>query len=247
MSIRRFVRAGLALSAAAVFAAACGSSSPSEPSGTTAVRVEGTLLGGTGSAGFTALSSQTAAAESGPIVVTVKGTSISVTVSGNGTFVLEGLPEGSFTLVFTQGGVVLGEVTVTNVAAGAHVKIIVQMSGNTVILVQLTIEDQEKPGDSSLCLISGGTAGQGIQLEGNVASISDTDGASFKMDVNGNRSSGLVDVSASAASFSCIGNAKSADCKSQLKPGAKVHVSGTLTACSPTAATVVATEVKIQK
>ena len=243
MSIRRLVLVGLVLSAAALFSLACGGSSPSGPSGTSGVRVQGTLLGAAAGTGVAALSTGTAA--SGPITVTVKGTSISVTISGNGTFELEGLPEGTFTLVFTQGGVVLGEVTVTDVSAGAEVKIIVQVSGNTVILVQLTIQGQETPKTSSSCLISGGTQGQGIQLEGNVASI--TDATSFKMDVNGNRSAGLVDVSASAASFTCVGNAKSADCKSQLKAGAKVHVGGTLTACSPTAATVVATEVKIQK
>jgi len=243
MSIRRLVLAGLVLSTAALFAVACGSSSPSGPSGTPGVRVQGTLLGAAASTGVAAQSTGTAT--SGPITVTVRGTSISVTISGNGTFELEGLPEGTFTLVFTQGGVVLGEVTVTDVAAGAEVKIIVQVSGNTVILVQLTIQGQETPGTSSSCLISGGTPGQGIELEGNVASM--TDATTFKMDINGNRSSGLVDVSASAASFACVGNAKSADCKSQLNAGAKVHVGGTLTTCSPTAATVVATEVKIQK
>lgn len=71
--------------------------------------------------------------------------------------------------------------------------------------------------------------------------------ANFKMDVNGNRSSGLVDVGYSAVNLSCVGSAKSSDCKSRLAVGAKVHVSGTLTLCSPTAATVVATQVKIQK
>ncbi len=244
MVIRRFVRTGLALSAAGLFAVACGSGNPSGPSGTAGVRVEGTVLEGAASAGVHAQSTETAAA-SGPIVVTVKGTSISVTVSGNGTFVLEGLPEGTFTLVFAQGGVTLGEVTVANVAAGADVKIVVQVTGGNVILVQLKIERPEEKGTPSACLISGGIQDQPIELEGNVASI--TDDANFKMDVNGNRSSGLVDVGHSGAALSCVGSAKSSDCKSRLAVGAKVHVSGTLTMCSPTAATVVASQVKIQK
>jgi len=248
MTFRKFVLSRAILGVAALAAAGCGSSSPSGPSGTGSVRVEGTVLGGPAGVGVAARSTgtaQSAGAASGPIIVTVTGTSISVTVSGNGTFEIEGLPEGTFTLVFTQGGVILGQVTVTNVAAGADVQVVVQVTGGTVILVQLKIQGQEKPESSTSCLISGGTVGQGIELEGDVATI--VNAASFKMDVNGNRSRGLADVSASAASFTCVGKAKSDDCKAQLQVGAKVHVSGTLTTCTPTAATVVATGVKIQK
>jgi len=252
MVFRRVVLAWLALSTATLFAVACGGSSPSGPSGTAGVRVEGTVLGGTAGAGITALSTGTA--PSGPITVSVEGTSISVTVSGNGTFVLEGLPEGTFTLVFTQGGVTLGKVTVTDVSAGADVQVVVQVTGGTVILVQLKIQGQEQPGgggsSSSSCLISGGTQGQPIELEGNVApspTFPTPTADAFSMQVNGQRASGLVDVTAGAAAYTCVGNAKSSDCKSQLRAGAKVHVSGTLTTCSTTAATVVATQVKIQK
>ena len=142
MAIRRVVLAGLALSSAALFAVACGSSSPSGPSSTQGVRVQGTVLAATGSSG---VSVRSTGAPSGAITVTVEGTSISVTVSGNGTFVLEGLPEGTFTLVFTQGGVTLGEVTVTDVAAGADVQIVVQVTGSSVVLVQLKIQGQEQP------------------------------------------------------------------------------------------------------
>jgi hypothetical protein len=250
MAIRRVVLGGLFLSGAALLAVACGGSNPSGPSGTAGVRVEGTVLGGTAGAGITALSTGTAA--SGPITVSVEGTSISVTVSGNGTFVLEGLPEGTFTLVFTQGRVVLGKVKVTDVSAGAHVQIVVQVTGGTIILVQLKIQGQEQPrgGGSSSCLIAGGTQGQPIELEGSVApspTLPTPTADAFSMQVNGQRSSGLVDVTAGAAAYTCVGNAKSSDCKSQLRAGAKVHVSGTLTTCTQQAATVVATQVKIQK
>ena len=249
MAIRRVVLAGLALSSAALFAVACGSSSPSGPSSTQGVRVQGTVLAATGSSG---VSVRSTGAPSGAITVTVEGTSISVTVSGNGTFELEGLPAGNFTLVFTRDGVLLGKVTVTNVTAGADVKIVVQVEGNVVILVQLTIEGQEtpSPGNASSCLVSGGTQGQPIELEGNVTTsptFPTPTADAFSMQVNGQRASGLVDVTAGAAAYTCVGNAKSSDCKSQLRAGAKVHVSGTLTTCSATAATVVATKVKVQK
>ena len=65
--------------------------------------------------------------------------------------------------------------------------------------------------------------------------------------VNGNRSSGLVDVAGSGASYVCNGKKGSSDCKANLLPGAKVHVRGNLTSCSTSAASVTATEVMIQK
>ena len=70
------------------------------------------------------------------------------------------------------------------------------------------------------------------------------------MSVNG-RSSLPIDVNASSASVSCIGSAKAtsdAECKASIKTGAKVHVSGTLMACTASSAPqVTATEVKVQK
>ena len=69
------------------------------------------------------------------------------------------------------------------------------------------------------------------------------------MAVNG-RSGTPVDVSASSASFRCIGGAKAAtdaECKASVKAGAKVHVRGTLMTCTPSAAQVTAVEVKVQK
>jgi len=58
---------------------------------------------------------------------------------------------------------------------------------------------------------------------------------------------GTVNVSASGASFKCNGDKGSADCKTSLKAGDKVHVRGTLTSCSLEQASVTATEVKVQK
>jgi hypothetical protein len=72
------------------------------------------------------------------------------------------------------------------------------------------------------------------ELEGEVASGTSDH---LQLRVNGNRSSGLVDVTASAASFQCHGDKdSSATCKASVKAGAKVHVKGTLTSCTTTAA-----------
>jgi len=178
--------------------------------------------------------------------------SISITVPGGGTFELDGLPDGAFTLVFTQNGVVLGEVPVTGASGDVTVTITVQVSGSTIIVVELKIDGREQRGQPSpsACVIDGGKPNEGIELEGNVGTVTGSTVSgplAFTMDVNGNRSSALVDVEATGASFACVGNAKSSACKSQLVAKAKVHVSGTLKTCGPASATVVASEVKIQK
>ncbi len=99
------------------------------------------------------------------------------------------------------------------------------------------------------CAISGGRVGDGIELEGNVSSGSS---AGFRLQVNGNRASSLVDVDTAGASFQCTPasgpNAPTpAQCQAQVASGAKVHVRGTLTSCSASAAQVRASEVRVQK
>ncbi len=242
---RGSVLMGAVLSTAALAVVSCGGS-PTAPSGAAGVRVEGTVIGpGSGASGFSVLADgpgpRTA---SSPIVVTVKGTSISVTVSGNGTFVLEGLPEGTFTLVFTRDGVVLGEVTVSGAAAGVKVKIILKDEGTTIVLIDLEMEGENDSSDPArTCLVNGGRVGDRIELEGTVASGNNS---AFMMNVQGNRASGPVQVDSSAASFKCNGQSGS-DCKANLKAGAQVHVRGTLGTCSLTEARVTASEVMVQK
>ncbi len=257
MTARRAFPAMVVVGAAALLAVACGSGSgnPSSPSGAMGVRVQGTVLGAAAATGVTAQNN--GPATSGPIVVTVKGMpSLSVTVSGNGTFELDNLPQGTFTLVFTRNGVTLGQVTVNGANAAATVKIVVQVNGATITLVNMEVDEPEaeaspspspKPSASpGMCLIEDdGVVGRGIELEGNVASV--TSPAAFTVDVKGERAEGLVNVNASSASFVCVGDSRTSDCKSQLKAGAQVHVQGTLTACSATSASVSATQVKIQK
>lgn len=94
------------------------------------------------------------------------------------------------------------------------------------------------------CIVNGGREGAGIQLEGRMAG-----GAlpSFMMTVNGNRASAQVNVLADAGDVRCTGpSVPQAQCLARLVNGARIHVSGTLTSCSTTAASVTADEVKIQ-
>jgi hypothetical protein len=229
---------------------ACGSS-PTSPSGTSAgVNLHGLAMGqssasASSSSGFRAMSTGSS------ITVTVQGTSISTTISGNGSFELDGLPAGTFTLVFTSNGVTLGTVTITSVPTQAEINLVVQITTTVVIMVKVEINGTDETANENnngnndgtkTCLISGGTVGSSIELEGSVSSAS---GKTFQMSVNGERAAGPVTVDASTASFDCAGIKGTCDA-TLLKAGAKVHVSGTLTTCSLTAAQVKATQVKFQ-
>jgi hypothetical protein len=247
---------GLSAVIALSFLVACGSDNPASPSATKVV-LKGTLLDAQ-AAGLSASAAVSAHASSGGrITVTVQeDPSLSVTVSGNGTFELSGLPLGSFTLVFSRDGVVLGTIAVSGVQPEVEIKIVVKVKGNAVVLVSLKIGDSpeqvgDDPGDdqdgdsNKSCMISGGRVGDGIELEGNVDS---GNSSKFKLRVNGNRSGGLVDVNAGGASFQCKGDkTSSSECKAKVTDGAKVHVRGTLDSCSQSAAQVTASEVKVQK
>lgn len=122
------------------------------------------------------------------------------------------------------------------------------------IKIQSGVEDDSPtpsptPAPRGDCMIEGGTPGRGIELEG---TISSGDASAFKLSVNGGRSSNPVDVLAAAASLECTPasgpNAPTpAQCRALVKAGAKVHVSGTLNACSATAAQVSAGKVQVQK
>jgi hypothetical protein len=226
----------------AVFAAlalvACGDNNPAGPSGASGVAVSGVLLAE--GASVAASSVHASAASAGTITVVVEGTSLSTTISGNGTFELQDVPPGTFTLVFLQDGTEIGRVSVT-AAAGVQVKIVVQKKGAVVVLVDLEVDDGTGPDASGSCLIEGGRVGSPIELEGHVAALSDT---GFTMTVNGNRAHGAVTVNAADSSLKCNGP-KSSTC--ELSVNDQVHVRGSLTECDATVATVTATEVKVQK
>jgi len=223
----------------ALVATACGSSSPSSPSGANGVTVQGVVLGG-GASGFSASSNHTVAnSGTGTITVTVGGQT--VTVSANGTFELT-VPAGTFTLVFQSNGTEIGSVEIT-ADAGAQVKITVQVKNSTVTVIQVKVDDQDETDTTKTCAIEGGKQGQGIELEGSVAS---TTAGGFGMTVNGQRSSVTVAVDDSHASFKCNGPKTTTCDANSVTLGAKVHVKGTLDSCSLNDAKVTASQVMLQ-
>jgi hypothetical protein len=236
----------MAVLAAALWTAACGSDNPMGSS-SGGVAVQGVVVGDAATA---SVAGTRAVQSSQPHKVTVKvaGTTITVDVNANGTFQINGVPSGTFSLVFLVDGVEVGRVEIT-AADGSDVKLVVQVNTTQVVVIQIDVDDGSTNGgtpSSASCGVNGGTVGQGVELEGNVSSGSFP---SFKMSVNG-RSDFPIDVSASSASVQCIGGAKTssdAECKALIKSGAKVHVSGTLMACTTSSAQVTATQVKVQK
>ena len=221
------------------------SSSPTSPSSTSAsVTLHGTAVGPSAASTSSAGGLQAMSVPSaGRVTVTVlEKPSITTTISGNGTFELEGLPAGNFTLVFSSNGVTLGTITITSVPNQAEIEVVVQITTTTVVLVKVEINGTDAADATKTCLINGGRVSEGIELEGSVNTVT---GTSFEMAVNGQRASGPVTVDTSGASFSCAGVKGTCDA-TLLKTDAKVHVRGTLISCSMQAAQVKATEVKFQ-
>jgi hypothetical protein len=252
---------------AALFSAAALAACGGNPTGSSgAVVLRGTVVGDASVSVAASASAARSSAGAARITVTVQeDPSLSATVGGNGTFELSGLPEGSFTLVFTSNGTVLGTIEITGAEAGQEIRITVQVTTTTVILIDIVNgggddddgedddgdeddgdeDDGDEDGDRT-CAISGGKTGQQIQLEGHVQS---GDASGFEIRVNGNRvkNGARVEVTTSGASFKCNGKPTATECRSTVKDGAKVHVSGTLSACDMSSATVAAREVKVQK
>jgi hypothetical protein len=233
---------------AVVVVGACGGESPSSPSPSGGVAVQGMVLGD--GAAFTASSGPAVAAAKGQkVTVKVEGTTITAEVSANGTFELKGIPAGTFTLIFLVDGVEIGRVVVT-AEDGSEVKVVVQVRDSALVLIEIKVEGPEPSSSVSptACIINGGRVTQGIELEGNVIQGNAT---SFTMSAAG--ATGPVTVDASLATFRCIGGAKTetdAACEAAFDKaagGAKVHVRGTLTGCTGTSANVGADEVKVQK
>ena len=122
---RYFILSFVALAVAGVVA--CGG--PSGPSNE-GVTLRGALEGGGGPAGFGATE---------PIVVTVEeAPAITTTVGAGGSFTLRGLPDGSFTLVFTRGSQMLGRLQFDAVKPNEEITIRVALSanGNSIILLE---------------------------------------------------------------------------------------------------------------
>ena len=180
--------------------------------------------------------------------MTVEGTAITAEVGADGTFVLKGVPSGKFTLVFMVDGVKIGEVPI-EAPDGSKVKITVKVAAGKLEPVDMRVENPGSVGTPAACVINGGRPNEGVELEGTVASGT---WQAFKMKVNGERGSALVDVTATeATTYKCIGGAKTDtvdQCKALVAAGhPKVHVRGTLKTCDGASALVTASEVKIQK
>ena len=107
-------------------------------------------------------------------------------------------------------------------------------------------DDGDGDEDDRTCAVAGARVGSGIELEG---AVSTGAGAAFVMRVQGNRASVAVDVDASGAEFKCNGpgSPTAAECRAQLGPGVRVHVSGTVQACDTTSAAVRAARVMVKK
>jgi hypothetical protein len=244
---RRILLAWIAV-AVAVFTPACGGGSPSSPSGAAGVAVQGVVLGD-GTSFAASSGAKPSSAQAHKVTVTVAGTTITAEVSANGTFELKGIPGGTFTLVFLVDGVKIGEVSIS-AGEGSEVNIVVQVKASALVVVEIKVDGGSPTANpspaASACMVNGGTVGQGIELEGDVSSVTPV---GFKLAVNG-RASTPVDVDTSNATFRCIGGAKAptdAECRASIKTLPKVHVSGRLDSCTASAAMVIAAEVKIQK
>ncbi len=108
-----------------------------------------------------------ATAEGDITVTLLSDPSITTTVGSDGTFTLRGLPAGSITLVFTQGGTEIGRLTFDEVAANQQITINVEVVSGDLVLVD---EDRRGIGDA------------GVELEGpvqNVITVSTTGDSRF--------------------------------------------------------------------
>lgn len=139
-----------------------------------------------------------------------------------------------------------------------HVKgvwLAVEAGGQPVLAHEIKLQEDEEEQDGEGgdgdpdCAISGGRVGDRIELQGSVQSGSPT---AFALRVEGKRARSPVAVDAASARFECSPsggpNAPTpAQCQASVVAGARVHVKGSLTACSATSAAVRASSVRVQK
>jgi hypothetical protein len=179
---------------------------------------------------------------------------VSVNPAGDSRFVIDGR-----TVVARPGQTAIREGNrarvVGEIALGrqVHVKGVwltaVPGGAQEVLAWEIKLQGSETaPVPGATCMINGGRAGAGIELEGNVAT-----GAypAFTMRVSGNRASGPVTVDAASATVQCSPsggpNAPTAgQCQARVSGSQRVHVRGTLASCSATSAVVTASRVTVQ-
>jgi hypothetical protein len=117
--------------------AACSGHGPLGPSSPQGVVLKGSVLGANASGAVNRVGAMSATTATDIITVTVQeDPSITATVGSDGSFTLRGLPAGGFTLVFTQGGTVLGTLTFTEVKPNQEIAITIDVSSGIVVLVE---------------------------------------------------------------------------------------------------------------
>ena len=234
---------------------------PTSPSGVAVLR--GTVLDETSGAaqgpsasdapGAPSTATGTSSSLTGVTVTVREASGLTAMVAKDGTFTLNGLPTGTITLVFSRNGMELGSLIIKDVASGEQLELKVKVTGNGVAFLDLQrTSTGPSPSPSAsptsvACSIDGGRVGAAIELEG---SVSGGTADSFTLQVQGNRA-GLVAVNGSGAEFQCHPasgpNAPTpAACKASVTTGAKVHVSGMLTACDASTAAATASKVIVQ-
>jgi hypothetical protein len=159
----------LLLSVMASGAVACGSSSPSSPSGLTSqgglgggATING-IINGQAAAGLASTGAGLAALSPSSLTVEVVGTSITAPVRPNGTFVLTDVPPGDIQLHFTGAGTD-AMLTVSGVNGGDELKMKVDVNGTSAVLQEISRKDKTNK----------------IEIEGSIAS-----GACASFVVNG--------------------------------------------------------------
>jgi hypothetical protein len=179
-----------------------------------------------------------------PVTITVlQVPSIHTTVNLGETAVITGLPPGSYTLVFTQNGTVIGTQNVVGVQPGEQLQITVVFDGGSYVMVVVVIGNASPPAPTP-CTVDGRPVGATLTVEGVVLS---GDGNAFRGDRNGTNAQDLFDIEAASASYVCVGLTKRGGCKSNLKAGSQVHVTGALLGCRGSVVVLDATEVMVQK
>lgn len=147
---------------------------------------------------------------------------IKTTVDADGSFTLRGLPEGSVTLVFTQGGAEIGTLTFREVAANQQITVTIQVAEGEVVLVD---EDRRGIGHA------------GVELQGLVQNV-------VVLDPAGDSRFVIADRSVVARpGVTAIREGITRRTVEDVTVGRQVHVKGTTVADSTD---VLAYEIKLQ-
>lgn len=122
----------MALAAAVLAGAACGSESSLSPTGASSIdsRRGATINGRVTSSSRAASEMVAGAMATTSVTVTVVGTNISTVVDGDGQFTLTGVPPGDVTLRFTSGAT-SATITLPAVAATDRITVRVSLNGNS--------------------------------------------------------------------------------------------------------------------